>query len=156
MRVIDDQGQIKPCVLEARERGVIFDLSHGTNAYRYTTAETAWKAGFFVDTISSDLHGGNVNGPVYNLGVILTKVRGLTGKPWSRILNKTIAQPVLLQHLPNKALEIREGMRADLTVFKVEHGTFSYVDSAKEERTFHEKVTACWTCVNDKVYICKG
>ena len=50
MRVIDDQGHVKPCVLEARERGVIFDLSHGTNAYSYDTAEAAWKAGFFTDT----------------------------------------------------------------------------------------------------------
>ncbi len=55
MKVIDEDGNIKQCVLDARERGVIFDLSHGTNAYSYDTAETAWKAGFFVDTISSEV-----------------------------------------------------------------------------------------------------
>lgn len=47
---MQNQSDVKPCVLEARERGVIFDLSHGTNAYSYDTAEAAWKAGFFTDT----------------------------------------------------------------------------------------------------------
>ena len=155
MRVIDDQGHVKPCVLEARERGVIFDLSHGTNAYSYDTAEAAWKAGFFTDTISSDLHAGNINGPVYNLGVVLSKIRGLTGKTWSWILHKTIAEPVRLQHIPNKAVEVREGMICDLTVFKVEEGAFTYLDSKKESRTFREKLTAVYTCTGPKVYVCR-
>lgn len=156
MTVIDEKGNVKPCVLEARERGVIFDLSHGTNAYSYATAEAAWKCGFFVDTISSDLHAGNINGPVYNLGVVLTKIRGLTGKPWSWILNKTIAEPVRLQRIPNKAVEVKEGMVADLTVFQVEEGEFTYLDSKKESRTFQEKVTARYTCTGPKVYVCRG
>ena len=53
--------------------------------------------------------------PVFNLGVVLTKMRGLTGMPWHWILNKTIAEPVRLQNIPGKALEIAEGMTADLT-----------------------------------------
>lgn len=155
MSVLDDNGQIKRSVLEARERGVIFDLSHGTNAYSYETAEAAWKAGFFVDTISSDLHGGNINGPVYNLGTVLTKMRGLTGKPWHWILNKTIAEPVKRLHIPDKELEIREGIRADLTVYQIEHGAFSLLDSKKEERIFKEKITARYTCTGPYVYTCR-
>lgn len=155
MKVIDENGNIKKSVLEARERGVIFDLSHGTNAYSYETAEAAWKAGFFVDTISSDLHGGNINGPVFSLAVVLTKMRGLTGKPWHWILNKTIAQPVRLSNLTDKALEVYEGMRADLTIYKIEEGQFTYLDSKKLERTFSEKITPCYTCIGDHVYTCR-
>ena len=155
MKVIDENGNIKKSVLEARERGVIFDLSHGTNAYSYETAEAAWKAGFFVDTISSDLHGGNINGPVFSLAVVLTKMRGLTGKPWHWILNKTIAQPVRLLNLTDKALEVYEGMRADLTIYKIEEGQFTYLDSKKLERTFSEKITPCYTCKGGHVYTCR-
>ena len=154
MMIVDESGRVKPCVLEAKERGVIFDLSHGTNAYRYATAEAAWKAGFFVDTLSSDLHGGNLNGPVYNLGVVLSKIRGLTGKPWYWILNKAIAEPVRLQHIDDKAVEVKVGMPADLTVFKVEQGEYVWPDSAKETRTFSEKLTAVYTCTGTKVYTC--
>ena len=155
MKVIDENGNIKKSVLEARERGVIFDLSHGTNAYSYETAEAAWKAGFFVDTISSDLHGGNINGPVFSLAAVLTKMRGLTGKPWHWILNKTIAQPVRLLNLTDKALEVYEGMRADLTIYKIEEGQFTYLDSKKLERTFSEKITPCYTCIGDHAYTCR-
>lgn len=155
MRVTDGKGEIKDCVLKARERGVIFDLSHGTNAYCYASADAAWKAGFFVDTISSDLHTGNLNGPVYNLGTVLTKVRGLTGKPWYWILNKAIAEPARLFRLPGKEIEIREGARADLTVFEIEKGVFALSDSQKEIRTFGEKATARYTCVGSHVYVCR-
>ena len=155
MKVVDDEGHIKQCVLDGRDRGVIFDLSHGTNAYSYDTAETAWKAGFFTDTISSDLHGGNIRGPVYNLGVVMTKVRGLTQKPWWWILNKTIAAPVELQGIKDKETELREGMKADMTVFKIEEGEFTYLDSKKESRIFSEKATAVYTCTGTKVYTCR-
>lgn len=155
MTVTDENGKIKQSVLEARERGVIFDLSHGTNAYSYDTAEAAWKAGFFVDTISSDLHAGNLNGPVFQLGIVLTKIKGLTDKPWHWILNKAIAEPVRLLNLPDKALEIKEGMEADLTVYKLESGEFTYLDSKKEHRTFTEKITPCFTCTGSHVYVCR-
>ena len=155
MRVINEDGTVKQCVLEARERGVIFDLSHGSNAYSYDTAEAAWKAGFFVDTVSSDLHGRNLNGPVFNLGVVMTKVRGLTGKPWWWILNKTVAEPVRLLNITDKQTEITVGKPADLTVFRIETGEFTYLDSKKESRTFSEKATAVYTCTGTKVYTCR-
>jgi len=156
MSATDGHGNIKPCVLEARKRGVILDLSHGTNAYSYDEAEAAWKAGFFTDTVSSDLHKRNVDGPVYNLGVILTKVRGLTGKPWWWILNRAVAEPVRLQHIPFKAVEVKVGTQADLTVFKIEKGEFTYPDSKKEMRTFTEKATAVYTCTGSNVYVCRN
>lgn len=155
MKVVDDQGNIKKSVLEARKRGVIFDLSHGTNAYSYETAEAAWKAGFFVDMISSDLHGGNINGPVYSLAAVLTKMRGLTGRPWPWLLEKAIVQPVRLLHIRDKALEVTEGMKADLTVYRIEKGNFIYQDSKHEERVFQERIVPCYTCAGDHVYICR-
>ncbi len=155
MRVINDDGTVKQCVLEARDRGVIFDLSHGSNAYSYDTAEAAWKAGFFVDTVSSDLHGRNLNGPVFNLGVVMTKVQGLTGKPWWWILNKTVAEPARLLDITDKQTEITIGKPADLTVFRVETGEFTYLDSKKESRTFSEKAAAVYSCTGTKVYTCR-
>lgn len=155
MNIIDKDVHIKPCVLEARDRGVIFDLSHGTNAYSYDTAEAAWRTGFFTDTVSSDLHRRNTNGPVYNMGVVLSKVRGLTGKPWWWILNKAIAEPVRLQGIHDKAVGVREGMKADLTVFRIDEGGFNYLDSKKENREFSEKATAVYTCLGSKVYLCR-
>jgi predicted amidohydrolase len=85
----------------------------------------------------------------------MTKVRGLTGKPWWWILNKTVAEPVRLLNITDKQTEITVGKPADLTVFRIETGEFTYLDSKKESRTFSEKATAVYTCTGTKVYTCR-
>lgn len=43
-------------VLEARRRGVLFDIGHGAGAFNWTVAEKCAALGFWPDTISTDLH----------------------------------------------------------------------------------------------------
>ena len=154
MNIIDKEGYVKPCVLEAKERGVIFDLSHGTNAYSYDTAEKRGKQDFYRYDFFRPARK-ECKRPVYNLGVVLTKVRGLTRKPWWWILKKAVVEPVRLLHIQDKAVNVQEGMLADLTVFRIDKGEFIYPDSKKENRTFQEKITAVYTCVESKVYVCR-
>src|SRR5579862_1850897 len=53
--IIDDAGQILPEVMEARRRGVRFDLGNGrTGHLRWDMAESILKAGFLPDTFSTD------------------------------------------------------------------------------------------------------
>jgi dihydroorotase len=47
------QGAIKPVVLEARKRGVIFDIGHGKGSFAFKTARAMLAGGFEPDTISS-------------------------------------------------------------------------------------------------------
>ncbi|MBR1565565.1 MAG: hypothetical protein IJ649_02270, partial [Oscillospiraceae bacterium] len=56
----------------------------------------------------------------------------------------------------DKAVEIREGMQADLTVFRIDEGVFNYLDSKKESREFSEKATAVFTCFGSHVYTCRS
>ncbi len=55
----------------------------------------------------------------------------------------------------DKAVEVREGMKADLTVFRIDEGSFNYLDSKKENREFSEKATAVYTCLGSSVYLCR-
>ena len=51
----------------ARERGVMFDVGHGQGSFDWNVAEGVCCAGdskFWPDTISTDLHTGNLNGSV--------------------------------------------------------------------------------------------
>jgi dihydroorotase len=53
--IVDQQtALIKPSFPEAQKRGIIFDVGHGS-AFRYSNAIPAMKAGFFPNTISTDL-----------------------------------------------------------------------------------------------------
>src|SRR6266571_2930046 len=46
------QGTVKRVVLEARERGVLFDIGHGKGSFAFKTARAMLANGFYPDTIS--------------------------------------------------------------------------------------------------------
>src|SRR5207253_552313 len=53
--IIDDAGKLLPEVIDARRRGVKFDLGNGrTGHLRWDIAERVLKAGFLPDTLSTD------------------------------------------------------------------------------------------------------
>src|SRR5437660_710443 len=47
---------VLPEALEARSRGVIFDVGHGCGSFSWDTARKAFEHHFYPDTISTDLH----------------------------------------------------------------------------------------------------
>jgi dihydroorotase len=53
---VKEDGQIREEVLEARRRGVIFDIGHGSGSFGIRTAEAMLTAGFLPEVISSDVH----------------------------------------------------------------------------------------------------
>jgi dihydroorotase len=53
---VKEDGQIREEVLEARRRGVIFDIGHASGSFGFRTAEAMLTAGFLPDVISSDAH----------------------------------------------------------------------------------------------------
>ena len=68
-----ETGRVRRCVLEARERGVIFDLGHGQGSFSWEVAELCARASFYPDTLSTDLHSGNVDGLARDLPWVMSK-----------------------------------------------------------------------------------
>ena len=60
-QILDAAGRLLPAVVDARRRGVVMDVGHGSGNLSFAVAERAAAAGWFPDTISSDIHSGNVN-----------------------------------------------------------------------------------------------
>ena len=60
------QGTVKRVVLEARERGVLFDIGHGKGSFAFKTARAMLANGFSPDTISSDVHALCIDGPAFD------------------------------------------------------------------------------------------
>ena len=65
--------KVRQCVLEARERGVIFDVGHGQGSFSWDIAEICAGDGFYPDTVSTDLHSGNVDGLARDLPWVMSK-----------------------------------------------------------------------------------
>ncbi len=70
-------GGVRPEVLAARARGVIFDIGHGAGSCGFATSRAMLAAGFKPDVISSDVHILSINGPAFDLLQTLAKFHAL-------------------------------------------------------------------------------
>lgn len=70
-------GGVRPEVLAARERGVIFDIGHGAGSCGFATSRAMLAAGFKPDVISSDVHILSIHGPAFDLLQTLAKFHAL-------------------------------------------------------------------------------
>ncbi len=70
-------GQVREAVLNARARGVLFDIGHGMGSFSWDTSRKMVAAGFWPDTISSDVHAMCIQGPAWDLLRTMTKFLAL-------------------------------------------------------------------------------
>ena len=85
---VTGQGRIKPTVLRARERGVLFDIGHGMGSFSFKTARAMLANGFLPDTISSDIHALCIDGPAFDQTTTLSKLLCL-GMPLVEVIRAT-------------------------------------------------------------------
>ena len=77
------QGTVKGVVIEARKRGVMFDIGHGKGSFAFKTARAMLANGFMPDTISSDVHALCIDGPAFDQVTTMSKFLCL-GMPLTR------------------------------------------------------------------------
>ncbi|MFZ4451636.1 amidohydrolase/deacetylase family metallohydrolase [Salibacterium aidingense] len=58
----------------AIDRGVKLDVGHGAASFSFEVCKNAFGQGYFPDTISTDIHIRNINGPVFNISNVMTKL----------------------------------------------------------------------------------
>jgi len=128
--LVTDGGRVVPGALEARARGVIFDVGHGAGSFTWEVAEAALADGFRPDTISSDLHRFNIAGPVHDLATTLTKLLVL-GIPLDEVVAMATVAPAAALGPAGAGLgRLAVGAEADVTVLALEEGRTLLVDSA--------------------------
>ena len=66
-------GGVRPAVIEARKRGVIFDIGHGMGSFAFKTAKAMLANDFLPDCISSDVHALCIDGPAFDLLTTMSK-----------------------------------------------------------------------------------
>ncbi len=75
--VLQSNGEVIPELREARKRGVVIDIGHGTRSFSFKVAHSLLEQGFFPDTISSDIHVLGLRGPTYDLPTTMSKFLNL-------------------------------------------------------------------------------
>lgn len=139
--IFDEHGKVKKAIWDAVERGVRFDLSHGSNNFGYDIARRAIQQGFAVETISTDLHLGNYTKPGIRLAGVVTKAIQ-AGIPLADALKKVILTPAVLLHVPTKVSSVQVGQAADITVFTISQKDIELPDVVG-------KVETCKTVIQD-------
>lgn len=129
--ILDENGLLFPEVLAARERGVLFDVGHGVGSFAYRVARQAWSQGFAPDSISSDLHAHNVDGPAYDQATTLSKLLHV-GMPLTDVLRATTSTPAGAVRRGGEIGSLAPGAVADATVFEVLEGAWEVPDGAGE------------------------
>ena len=86
------EGGVRGAVLEARERGVIFDIGHGMGSFAFKTARTMLANGFAPDCISSDVHALCIDGPAFDLLTTMSKFLCL-GMPLGDVVRAATEAP---------------------------------------------------------------
>jgi len=129
-----DSGKVRVSVLDAIERGVIFDVGHGAGSFSWDVVEAAMAEGVLPMTISSDLHTGNINGPVYDLANILTKFLHL-GLSLDDVLARVTSVPAAAVLMQDRIGTLAPGAWGDAVVFELREGTYNLEDCHGGVRT---------------------
>jgi len=132
---IVQDGKLLPAALEAKRRGVIFDIGHGGGSFDYTIAEAAIAQGCPPDTVSSDMHvfSGNTPGMPY-LPWVMSKLIGL-GFSLSDVVAMATATPArVIARLPKHGT-LQVGAPADASILEVVEGPVEFVDTRNNKRT---------------------
>ncbi len=133
--VLGYRDEVIPQFKAAVNRGVIVDIAHGRSSFSFATCEKAMDQGMPVHTISSDLHGGNVNRYVVSLARTMSKFRllGLTLEEVVRAVTLAPANALGLQRFGFGTLT--QGGDANITLFRETTRAVEVEDSEGEVRT---------------------
>ena len=149
--IVDNSGKLLPEVLEARQRGVLFDVGHGAGSFSFDVMEKCLKQEFLPDTISSDLYSANINGPVFDLVTTLSKFL-LLGLSLRQIVERATVNSARVFDFGAEIGTLRPGAEADVSVLELREGNFVFVDSGRKTRNGRQKIEPVVTIRGGKAY----
>lgn len=126
--IVDENGKLKPLVLKAQQRGIIFDLGHGGGAFTWAQAVPATKQGFKADVISTDLHTQSMNSGMKDLTNVISKCMAL-GISLPDAIARATWSPAKVIHREDLG-HLSVGAEADVAIFNLRKGDFGFLDVA--------------------------
>lgn len=149
--ILDVDGRVRPVVRQALRRGVLFDLGHGAGSFSFDVAGKALAQGVEPETISSDLHRYNLQGPVYDLATTVSKFL-LLGLPLEKTIEKVTAAPARVMGTLGEIGTLQPGSCADVAIFELQTGACEFVDARGEKRTGERRLVPALTIRGGKVF----
>jgi dihydroorotase len=149
MPIVGENGQVRPFVLEARKRGILFDLGHGGAGFWFDQAVPAVKQGFYPNSFGTDLHRFSMNSAMKDMANVMSKFMaiGLSLEQVVEIATWNTAKAIGHPELGN----LKEGNPADMVLFRLREGLFGFMDSAGNSISGDRKLEVEMTVRQGKV-----
>ncbi|NIJ55318.1 amidohydrolase/deacetylase family metallohydrolase [Dyadobacter arcticus] len=149
MPIIGDDGKVRLFVLEAKKRGILFDLGHGGAGFWFDQAMPAVRQGFYPNSFGTDLHRFSMNSGMKDMANVMSKFMalGLSLEQVVQIATWNPAKAIGHEELGN----LKVGGAADLAIFRVREGEFGFTDSGGNSITGTKKLEVEMTIRDGKI-----
>jgi dihydroorotase len=125
--VLENRTRVHPAAREARARGVLFDVGHGTAAYDDEVARTAIADGFPPDTISSDMYAAHLGrAPRHDLPRVISQLIAAGLSERDAFAAATV-RPAAILGLAGEVGTLAPGACADLAVLRQSDGVWQAI-----------------------------
>lgn len=141
--------ELKPFVIKAQERGIIFDVGYGGASFDYGQAIPALKSGFFPNSISTDLHTGSMNAAMKDMLHIMSTFLTM-GMDLNAVIKASTwapAQEINREELGNLSV----GAPADIVVLDLRQGNFGFWDRKGKKLQGSEKLECALTVRDGRI-----
>jgi dihydroorotase len=145
-RILGTDRVVREDVKQLHDRGLILDIGHGTGSFNYDVAEAMLEQGILPDVISSDIHQMAVQGPMFDLPTTLSKFLNL-GMSLPDVIERATSRPAQAMRRPGLG-SLKPGSVADVAVFSLEEGEYTFHDSQMNARTGRTRLVNTLTLVD--------
>jgi dihydroorotase len=140
MPVVDEEGKVRPFVLTAQKKGVLFDVGHGGAGFWFSQAVPAFHQGLSPYSFGSDLHRFSMNAGMKSMLNIMSKYMAIGMSLTDVVIRATwnSAKSIKREDLGN----LSEGAVADIAVLSVQKGKFGFIDAGGNKLEGNKKLEA--------------
>jgi dihydroorotase len=131
-RILGQDKLVNADIKKLHDAGLILDIGHGTGSFDYEVTEGMLDQGIMPDVISSDIHQMAIQGPMFDLPTTLSKFLNL-GMSLSDVIERATIKPASVLNFPDVGT-LGVGKPADVAIFQLEEGDFTWYDSSMNER----------------------
>ncbi len=142
-------GKVKPFVIEAQKKGIVFDVGYGGISFSFSQALPAIKNGFYPNSISTDLHTGSMNAAMKDILNVMSKFL-VMGMDLNSVIKATTSNPA--KEIKHEELgNLSVGSNADVTILNLREGKFGFFDYKGYEIEGNKKLECEMTIRGGKI-----
>lgn len=117
-------NQVKPYVIEAQKRGVIFDVGFGAASFLFSQGLPAIKSGFYPNSISTDIHIESMNNAMKDMLNVMSQFMAM-GMPFEEVIKASTWNPA--KEIKREDLgNLSPGSIADIAILGLNKGDYGF------------------------------